>query len=112
MGYSFQLAARYLLYASSHRQDSAYHDLYYTRCEALDQCLFLYWDIIKHSFVCLFVCSFVRLFVHLFVRLFIHSLDVHMIVLKPGCYLDDNHTDFFNLQVLLSIFSHRCNFFI
>ena len=30
MGYSFQLAARVLLYASSHRQDNTYHGLYYT----------------------------------------------------------------------------------
>ena len=30
MGYSFRLAARVLLYASSHRQDNTYHDLYYT----------------------------------------------------------------------------------
>ena len=27
MGYSFQLAARVLLYAPSHRQDSTYHSL-------------------------------------------------------------------------------------
>ena len=30
MGYSFQLAARVLLYASSHRQDNTYHRLCYT----------------------------------------------------------------------------------
>ena len=30
MGYSFRLASRFLLYASSHRQDSTYHGLYYT----------------------------------------------------------------------------------
>ena len=30
MGYSFRLAARVLLYAPSHRQDSTYHDLCYT----------------------------------------------------------------------------------
>ena len=30
MGYSFQLSARVLLYASSHRQDSRYHGLCYT----------------------------------------------------------------------------------
>ena len=30
MGYSFWLAARVLLYASSHRQDNTYHGLYYT----------------------------------------------------------------------------------
>ena len=30
MGYSFQLAARVLLYASSHRQDNTYHGLCYT----------------------------------------------------------------------------------
>ena len=35
MGYSFQLAARVLLYASSHRQDSTYHDLCYTSRGAL-----------------------------------------------------------------------------
>ena len=29
MGYSFQIAARYLLYAPSHRQDSTYHNLCY-----------------------------------------------------------------------------------
>ena len=35
MGYSFWLAARVLLYASSHRQDNTYHSLYYTIREAL-----------------------------------------------------------------------------
>ena len=35
MGYSFRLAARVLLYAPSHRQDSIYHSLYYTSCGAL-----------------------------------------------------------------------------
>ena len=30
MGYFFRLAARVLLYASSHRQDSTYHSLCYT----------------------------------------------------------------------------------
>ena len=30
MGYSFRLAARVLLYASSHRQDNKYHGLCYT----------------------------------------------------------------------------------
>ena len=31
MGYSFRLAARVLLYASSHRQDNTYHGICYTR---------------------------------------------------------------------------------
>ena len=35
MGYSFRLAARVLLYASSHRQDNTYHGLYYTSHGAL-----------------------------------------------------------------------------
>ena len=35
MGYSFQLAARFLLYASSHRQDDTYHSLCYTSCDQL-----------------------------------------------------------------------------
>ena len=35
MGYSFRLAARVLLYAPSHRQDSTYHGLCYTSREAL-----------------------------------------------------------------------------
>ena len=35
MGYSFRLAARVLLYASSHRQDNTYHCLCYTSCGAL-----------------------------------------------------------------------------
>ena len=34
-GYSFRLAARVLLHASSHRQDSAFHGLCYTSREAL-----------------------------------------------------------------------------
>ena len=34
MGYSFRLAARVLLYAPSHRQDSTYHGLCYTSCRA------------------------------------------------------------------------------
>ena len=40
MGYSFRLAARVLLYASSHRQDSTYHSLCYTSRGAL-----LEWEI-------------------------------------------------------------------
>ena len=32
LGYSFQLAAKVLLYAPSHRQDSTYHGLCYTSC--------------------------------------------------------------------------------
>ena len=35
IGYSFRLAARILVYAPSHRQDSTYHDLCYTSCGAL-----------------------------------------------------------------------------
>ena len=35
IGYSFRLAARVLLYASSHRQDSTYHGLCYTSRGAL-----------------------------------------------------------------------------
>ena len=35
MGYSFRLAARVLLYASSHRQDNTYHSLCYTSHLAL-----------------------------------------------------------------------------
>ena len=35
MGYSFRLAARVLLYASSHRQDNTYHSLCYTNRGAL-----------------------------------------------------------------------------
>ena len=35
MGYSFRLAARVLLYASSHRQDNTYHNLCYTSRGAL-----------------------------------------------------------------------------
>ena len=35
MGYSFRLAARVILYDSSHRQDNAYHGLCYTSRVAL-----------------------------------------------------------------------------
>ena len=35
MGYSFRLAARVLLYASSHRQENTYHGLCYTSRGAL-----------------------------------------------------------------------------
>ena len=35
IGYSYQLAARVLLYAPSHRQDSTYHGLCYTSRGAL-----------------------------------------------------------------------------
>ena len=35
IGYSYRLAARVLLYAPSHRQDSTYHGLCYTSCGAL-----------------------------------------------------------------------------
>ena len=37
MGYSFRLAARVLLYAPSHRQDSTYHGLCYTSRGALTE---------------------------------------------------------------------------
>ena len=36
MAYSFRLATRILLYASSHRQDNTYHSLCYTSRGALD----------------------------------------------------------------------------
>ena len=36
MEYSFRLAARVLLYASSHRQDNTYYSLCYTSCGALN----------------------------------------------------------------------------
>ena len=35
LGYSFRLAARVLLYASSHGQNNTYHDLCYTSCSTL-----------------------------------------------------------------------------
>ena len=35
IGYSYRLAARVLLYASSHRQDNTHHVLCYTNCGAL-----------------------------------------------------------------------------
>ena len=35
MGYTFQLAARVILYASSHRQNNTYHSLYYISHGAL-----------------------------------------------------------------------------
>ena len=35
IGYSLRLTTRDILYAPSHRQDSTYHDLCYTSCEAL-----------------------------------------------------------------------------
>ena len=35
MGYSFRLAARVILYGSSHRQDNTYHGLCYTSRGAL-----------------------------------------------------------------------------
>ena len=35
MGYSLRLAARVLLYASSHGQDNTYHSILYTSCGAL-----------------------------------------------------------------------------
>ena len=35
MGYYFRLAARVLLYASSHRQDNTYHGIWYTSRGAL-----------------------------------------------------------------------------
>ena len=37
MSYSFRLAARVLLYASSHRQDSTYHSFCYTSRRTLDE---------------------------------------------------------------------------
>ena len=45
MGYSFQLTARVLLYAPSHRQDSTYHSLCYTSRRSLAGS--------RNSFVCI-----------------------------------------------------------
>ena len=59
MGYSFQLAARGLLYAPSHRQDSIYHSLCYSSqvtrngsvCPSLHYERTLYHGAISHSSV-------------------------------------------------------------
>ena len=61
-GYSFQLAARDILYAPSHRQNSTYHNLCYTTCGALTGmrnrsvlCLSLiHWSC--SIYICVFVC--------------------------------------------------------
>ena len=40
MGYSFQLEARDLLYAPSHRQNSRYHSFWYTSCGEIAKCVY------------------------------------------------------------------------
>ena len=52
IGYSFRLAAMVLLYALSHRQDSAYHSLCYTSHGALAGT--------RNSSFCLMLITFVR----------------------------------------------------
>ena len=47
MGYSFQLAARNLLYTPSHRQDNSHHALCYTICRALAGVIIIIIIIIK-----------------------------------------------------------------
>ena len=46
IGYSFRLAAKVLLYAPSHRQDSTYHGLYYTSRGALAGTRNWLWEVI------------------------------------------------------------------
>ena len=65
-GYSFQLAARVLLYAPSHRQDSTYHGLCYTSRGALtvtrnSSMGWLLWEdccvVVPYQQTCILVCS-------------------------------------------------------
>ena len=57
MGYTFWLAARILLYASSHRQDNTYHSL----CFQMASHIFLHWEFtIAHMSGCNF-CPYYHL---------------------------------------------------
>ena len=49
MGYSFRLAARVLLYASSHRQDNTYHGLCYTSRGEVSRDILDVYEISIHS---------------------------------------------------------------
>ena len=57
MGYIFRLAARVLLYASSHRHYNTYHGLCYTSCGALagtrNVCMYIY----IYKCVCACACA-------------------------------------------------------
>ena len=63
MGYIFRLAARVLLYASSHRHYNTYHGLCYTSCGALagtrNVCMYVYIYISVCVCVCVCVCAHV-----------------------------------------------------
>ena len=52
IGYSFQLIARVLLYAPSHRQDSTYHGYIYV-------CIYIY------IYVCVCVCVCVCVYIYI-----------------------------------------------
>ena len=56
MGYSFRLAARLVLYASSHRQDSIYHGHCYTSRRALAGTIFMDNDKYNMNEMCVCVC--------------------------------------------------------
>ena len=62
IGYSFRLAARVLLYASSHKQNNTYHGLCYTSRRALAGarnslyvCIYVY-CVPVYLLVCMYVC--------------------------------------------------------
>ena len=57
IGYSFRIAARFVLYAPSHRQDSAYHDLCYNTRGAMGGTIN----------VCVYVCMYVLMYDYIYV---------------------------------------------
>ena len=95
MGYSFHLAARVLLYASSHRQDDTYHGLCYTSCGALagmrNSSMGPPWRIDPtihrtmsersyhgatsrsptHRYIYMYVCMYIYLYIQMYIQMYI-----------------------------------------
>ena len=75
MGYSFQLAARVLLYAPSHRQDNSYHGICYTSRGALAETRNSIMSERSYhgSTVCMYICIFVCMYVCMHVCVSVHA---------------------------------------
>ena len=76
MGYSFRLAARVLLYAPSHRQDSTYQDLCYTSRMALagmrnNICMNVY--ACRYIQICWCVCVCVYIYIYIYIHTHTHT---------------------------------------
>ena len=73
IGYSYQLTARVLIYASSHRQDNTYHGLCYTSRGALAG--------MRNIYVCMYIYIYVCVYVYMYVCIYMYMcIYVHICV--------------------------------